>query len=966
MSKNQKDHPQPPAWADKLLSWRLEETAAEEVIGDMHELYIEWVNRLGMNRAKALYWFNAAGFLQPLPNGLSEKKTNYTTAEELLASDGFIKWYQQTDERSVRAWDKWIAKHPEHQRLANEAVQVLQLLREAQENKIAEQEITAATNRLTDTILNKRKSRYQPSKMPQYRTNSPAMIKNYLKIASRNLAKNKISSFINIGGLAVGMAVAMLIGLWIYDELSYNKYHKNYNRIVKVLRQETWKGETSTSPYNPLPVSGELRSSFADNFKHVTTSTFTDEHTLIYGDKKFNRLGNYMETEGPEILDLEMLQGTWNGLADINSIFISETTAKLLFGETDPINKTIKIDNRADVKVTGLYKDLPFNSEFKDVTFIASFDLYLSLSPWLRKDDWNNNYVQVLAEISPNTSPESISRKISDIKTNNVKKEAVSSVTKFLLHPMSKWHLYEEFKQGINVGGRIQYLWLFGIVGVFVLLLACINFMNLSTARSEKRAKEVGIRKAVGSVRGQLINQFLSESLLVASLAFIFSLAFVQLTLPWFNSVADKQMRILWAEPRFWIAGLGFTFITGLIAGSYPAFYLSSFNPVKTLKGSFRAGRLAVVPRKILVVLQFTVSVALIIGTIIVYRQIQFTRDRSVGYSSDKLIYLKMKTNDVHEHYEAVRNDFLATGAVSDMAESYGFVIQNSANSGGFEWKGKDPNFLDNFALEWVSHDYGKTVGWQFIAGRDFSKTAPSDSFAYVINEAAAKYMSLKNPVGELLRKDGKNYKIIGVIKDVIAESPYKPVRPTLTTIVQWPGSILSIKLNPRLAINEALAKIEPVFRKHVSGAPFDYKFVDEEYGKKFGAELRIGKLSGFFAFLAIFISCLGLFALASFVAEQRRKEIGIRKVLGASGISLWRMLSKDFVILVVISCLIAIPVAYYFLHNWLQNYQYRTEISWWIFAIVAVGAMLITLLTVSFQAIKAAVVNPVNSLRTE
>ncbi len=785
------------------------------------------------------------------------------------------------------------------------------------------------------------------------------MFKNYFKIAWR-----KISSI--IGGLAVGMAVAMLIALWIYDELSFNKYNENYSRIVKVMRQESWKGETSTSSYNPLPVSGELRSSFADNFEHVAASTFTDEHTLAYDENKFNRMGNYMESEGPEILALKMLKGTRSGLTEINSILLSETSATIFFGEADPMNKTIRIDNRADVKVTGVYKDLPFNSEFKDVDFIAPFDLYLSLSPWIRKDDWNNNYVQVLAEISPNTSPESISKIIADIKTNNVRKETVSSVTKFLLHPMNKWHLYEEFKQGTNVGGRIQFVWLFSIIGVFVLLLACINFMNLSTARSEKRAKEVGIRKAIGSVRSQLINQFLSESLLVVLLAFILSTAFVQFTLPWFNAVADKQIQILWSEPLFWIAGLGFTFITGLIAGSYPAFYLSSFNLVKVLKGTFRVGRLAVVPRKVLVVLQFTVSVALIIGTIIVYRQIQFTKNRSTGYSSDKLIYVQMKTNDVHEHYEAVRNEFLATGAVVDMAESYGFVIQNSANSGGFEWKGKDPNFLDNFALEWVSHDYGKTVGLQFVDGRDFSKAIASDSFSYVINETAAKYMGLQNPVGELLRKDGKDFKIIGVVKDVIAESPYKPVRPTLTSIVQWPGSILSIKLNPKLNLKEAIAKIETVFKKHVNGAPFDYKFVDEEYGKKFAAEMRIGKLSGFFASLAIFISCLGLFALASFVAEQRKKEIGIRKVLGASGINLWKMLSKDFVILVFISCLIAIPVAYYFLYNWLQNYEYRTEISWWIFVSAGSGALVITLLTVSFQAIKAALANPVKSLRTE
>ena len=792
------------------------------------------------------------------------------------------------------------------------------------------------------------------------------MFKNYFKIAWRNLVKNKASSFINIGGLALGMAVAMLIALWIYDELSFNKYHKNYSRIARVMRQETWKGEKWTGAYNPLPVSGELRASFAGDFDHVATSTWTEEHILAFGENSFNQTGNFMEKDGPEILTLEMLRGTRVGLKEINSILLSESSAKKLFGGNDPINKIIKIDNQSDVKVTGVYKDLPFNSEFKNVAFIAPLDLYLSSRFWMAKDDWESNYVQVLAQLSPDADFDRVSEKIKNIKPINTKKSSVASLTEFLLHPMSKWHLYEEFKQGVNTGGRIQFVWLFGIIGVFVLLLACINFMNLSTARSEKRAREVGIRKAIGSVRNQLINQFLSESLLVTALAFLLSISMVQLTLPWFNKVANKEITLLWREPLFWILGIGFTFFTGLIAGSYPALYLSSFQPVKVLKGTFRAGRLASIPRKVLVVLQFTVSVALIIGTIIVYRQVQFTKNRSVGYSSDRLISLQMKTTDVHDHYDAVRNDLLATGAVSDVAESSEFITQSAPNSGGFDWKGKDPNFLDNFITQWVNHDYGKTVGWQFVDGRDFSRALASDSSAYIINEAAAKYMKLKKPVGELIRKDGKTFKIIGVIKDVISESPYKPVRPTLSSILQWPGNVVSIKLNSKFSVNEALAKVEPVFKKYVTSMPFDYKFVDEEYAKKFEAEVRIGKLSSFFAILAVLISCLGLFGLASFVAEQRTKEIGIRKVLGASVINLWQMLSKEFVVLVILSCFIAIPIAYYFLHQWLQNYEYRTEISWWVFVAAGVGALVITLLTVSFQAIKAAIANPVKSLRTE
>jgi putative ABC transport system permease protein len=793
-----------------------------------------------------------------------------------------------------------------------------------------------------------------------------SIIRNYFTIAWRNLVKGKGYSAINVGGLALGMAVAMLIALWIYDELSFNKYHKNYNRIARVMRQTTWNGETHTGTYNPLPVSGKLRESFSGDFDRVATSTWTQEHILAVGENSFNELGNFMESDGPEILTLEMLKGTRAGLNEIGSILLSETAAKKLFGENDPINKTVKIDNQSDVKVTGVYEDLPFNSDFKDVRFISTLDLYLSTRFWMAKDDWDNNYIQVLAQLSPNADADRVSEKIRNIQPRNEKKGEVAFLVEYFLHPMSKWHLYEEFKQGVNTGGRIRFVWLFGIIGVFVLLLACINFMNLSTARSGKRAKEVGVRKTIGSLRSQLIYQFLSESLLVAMLAFLLCIGMVQLILPWFNSVAGKEISILWTTPLFWIFSIGFTFFTGLLAGSYPALYLSSFKPIRVLKGAFRVGRFAAVPRKALVVVQFTVSVALIIGTIIVYRQVQFAKSRSAGYNSDKLVYVELKTSDVHNHYDAIRRDLLATGAVNDVAESYGFLIRNSANFGDFEWKGKDPGFLDNFAIEWVNHDYGKTVGWQFVDGRDFSRAIASDSAAYIINEAAARYMKLQNPVGELVRKDGKTFTIIGVIKNVISESPYSPVRPTITSILQWPGNNISIRLNSKLSIDNALAKVSQVFKKYVPGMPIDYNFADEEYAKKFEAEVRVGTLSGFFAILAILISCLGLFGLASFVAEQRTKEIGIRKVLGASVINLWEMLSREFVALVILSCFIAIPVAWYFLHGWLQNYDYRTEISWWIFAIAIGGALLITILTVSFQAIKAAIANPIKSLRTE
>ncbi len=531
---------------------------------------------------------------------------------------------------------------------------------------------------------------------------------------------------------------------------------------------------------------------------------------------------------------------------------------------------------------------------------------------------------------------------------------------------MSKWHLYRDFKNGVNTGGIIVYVWLFGAIGIIVLLLACINFMNLSTARSEKRAKEVGIRKAIGSVRSQLIYQFFSESLLMALLAFGLAFVFVQLALPFFNQVSEKKMTILWANPWFWLAGLGFSVFTGLIAGSYPALYLSSFQPVKVLKGAFRADRFATIPRKVLVAFQFTVSVTLMIGTIIVFRQIEHAKNRSVGYNRNGLIEVSMNTPDLYGHYRTLRDDLQKTGAVEEMSESFGSVTVQYGGTTDFSWKGKAAGTTPLVMSNFVTHDYGKTVGWKVKAGRDFSRDFSTDSSAMILNEAAVKLMNLKQPLGEIVRRSGREFKVIGVIRDMVKEDPFKPVNPSFFVLNYKDVNVINIKLAPQLPTSEALAKVEEVFRTYNPAAPFDYKFVDEAYALKFGYEERIGKLAGVFAVLAVLISCLGLFGLASFMAEQRTKEIGIRKVLGASVLTIWGLLSKEFVVLLVIAFCLGAPVAYYVLSDWLQNYEYRTELSWWIFAASGVGALVVTLLTVSFQSIKAALVNPVKSLRSE
>ncbi|MEO6687164.1 MAG: ABC transporter permease, partial [Dyadobacter sp.] len=747
------------------------------------------------------------------------------------------------------------------------------------------------------------------------------MLRNYLKITFRNLSKNKGYGFINIAGLAMGMAVAILIGLWIYDEISYDRFNENYGRVAQVMQHQTYNSQVGTQSAVPFPLGPELRKSYASDFKYVVRSTWNSRHVLAFGEKKLAKSGPYIEPDGPEMLTVKMLSGTIAGLKDPHSILLSESVAKAFFGEKDPVDQIMKIDNRLDVKVTGVYEDMPRNSTFKGMQFMAPWSLYEIDSPWMKteEDPWRANSFQTFVQLNENADIEKVSAKIKDIKVKNIRPEQQKYKPEVFLNPMSEWHLYSEFKDGKRVGGLIEFVWLFGIIGSFVLLLACINFMNLSTARSEKRAKEVGIRKAIGSIRKQLILQFFSESFIVVALAFVLAMLLVLLILPQFNQVADKELVILWSNPLFWLVGISFSLLTAMIAGSYPALYLSSFQPVKVLKGTFKAGRFAAIPRKALVVVQFTVSIILIIGTTIVFQQIQFAKNRPVGYDRKDLIVISLSTPDIHNHFEAVKDELKKSGAIAEIAESGSPTTETWSSTSGFVWKGKDPSLSADFHFNEVSHDYGKTIGWQFKDGRDFSKDFSTDSSALIVNEAAVKFMGLKDPVGEMLTWNGKPMKIIGVTKDMLIQSPYAPIVPIFYSLSSEEGSIATIKLNPQANSSTALAQIENVFKKYDSGSPFEYNFVDEQYASKFFNEERIGKLTTFFSILAILISCLGIFGLASFTAEQRTKEIGVRKVLGASVANLWRMLSMDFVVLVLISCVISTPIALYFLNGWLQ-----------------------------------------------
>lgn len=790
------------------------------------------------------------------------------------------------------------------------------------------------------------------------------MFRNYIKIALRNLLKNKVYSGINLLGLATGMAVTLLIGLWVWDEVTFNHNFQNYDRIAKVMTTQTFNGHTGTNHAVSMPLGIELRNKYTSDFKYVTLASWNFGNILSVGDKKLANTGMWVQPEFTEMFSCQMLSGDIHALKDPSSILLAKSLAKSLFGESDPMGKTVKLNNRHDFTVAGVFEDFPFNSSFEDTRYLLPWDKYISTEDWLKESQtqWMNHSFQLYVQLNEGVNVERSSQKISTIARKHVNEGDEYAV----LQPMKNWHLYSEFKDGKVVGGRIQFVWMFGIIGFFVLLLACINFMNLSTARSEKRAKEVGIRKAIGSLRGQLIGQFLSESLVVTFLALFLALLLVWLALPYFNSLSHKQMSMPWVNPVFWLVAIGFTVFTGLISGSYPAFYLSGFQPIHTLKGTFRVGKWAGTPRKVLVVVQFTVSVVLIIGTAIVYKQIQHGKNRPVGYTREGLITMDMTTPEIFGKYNALRDDLLKTGVLVNMCESNSPTTDIWSNQIGFTWEGKDPKLVPLLGVVAVTHDFGKTIGWQLKLGRDFSRDFPADTGALILNESAVKLMGFKDPIGQRITWNDKTRPVIGVVKDVIMRSPYEEMTPTVFFLEYNWSSTITMRIKPTIPILEALAKIEPVFKNYNPSSPFDYRFTDEQYAKKFSDEERIGNLASVFAILAIFISCLGLFGLASFVAEQRTKEIGVRKVLGATIFNLWTMLSRDFVLLVLISCGLAIPIAWYFLSGWLEKYEYRTEINWWIFALSAMGALVITLATVSFQAIKAALANPVKSLRTE
>lgn len=789
------------------------------------------------------------------------------------------------------------------------------------------------------------------------------MLHNYFKIAWRNLVNNKVYTFTNIGGLAFGMAVAILIGLWVLDELNFDKYHKEHDRIALLQKNRSFNGNIITEQSMSIPLAAKLRESYGNYFEEVVASSYGGEKSLTVNDKTIIKRGLFMETGGEKILDLQILEGSPIFPLAPFEILISDKTKDALFENKSALNQTVHLDKSTPFKIVGVFKSLPQNSTYRSTSFFSSMDSYLQKEDWLSaKKLWDENSFPIYVKLAKNVSAEQASTLIKD-EIYKVTKDP--SMPALFLYPMDTWHLYPEYKNGLPVATGKDNILIFGLIGILTILLAVINFMNLSTARSEKRAKEIGVRKAIGSGRGQIIGQFYAETFLTIFLSTLLAIVLAQISLPFFNELAEKKIEFPWENPAFWSAMVLFSGFLILFAGSYPALYLSSFQPIKVLKGKLQSNSFELFSRKGLVVFQFSISIVLIISTTIIYKQIQFTKNRPLGYDTKGLVQIRKNNEELRGHFYAMRQDLLNSGAVVEMAEINSPIAESWHYSSAYTWPEKNSNAEDLVSLN-VTSEFGKTIDWKITDGRDFSRTFLSDSNAVILNEAAVKLMGFKNPVNQLIRKNGKPLTVVGVVQNIVMDSPFDPVRPTVFEVIKANAPFITIKLKPELSPVESLAKIEEVLKTYDPAGNFNYLFADQNFDNKFFREKRMSSLISFFAILSLFISCLGLFGLASFVAEQRTKEIGIRKVLGASIANLWQLLSKDFVILVIISCLIAAPIAHYFMHEWLQKYSYRTEISWWVFVTAGTGALVITIMTVSYQAIKAALMNPVKSLKTE
>ncbi len=785
------------------------------------------------------------------------------------------------------------------------------------------------------------------------------MLLNYFKIAWRNLFKNKAFSFINISGLAIGMAATLLILLWVYNEQSWDKFHKNYSTVYHALSNRNFNGEITTGPDMMYPLARAAKSAFPE-VEYATIVSFGETTLFSVGDKRLNKNTITVSPDFFQVFSFEFLQGSPASVTDPDAVILTESTARALFGNSHVVGEAVEVNNNRTAYVKAVIKDVPGTStlQFDGIKPFNPSEPYIKEA----EEDWVNCNNRVFLKTHAGGDISALEKKVHQMIRERSASENPTTRGSVILHPMSKWRLYSDFEDGQNVGGRVEYVRLFTWIAIIILVIACVNFMNLSTARSEKRAKEVGIRKTLGSERIQLLWQFIGESLLLSLIAFVLAVGILYAVLPAFSTLLNTTIEIPYRDPGTWILALSMIVLTGFLAGSYPAFYLSGFSPVKVLKGTFLPGKQGMLPRKVLVTSQFIVSIIFISATLIVYQQLQYVKNRDIGYDPDNLIMVNSSA-DTDKNFEALSNDLLQTGMVQSVVRTSSPLTTIYGFTSGVRWAGapESNNLVIGFLA--ADKDFAKTLGARMLEGRDFQA---GDSNKVIFNKEAIQVMGLKEPLGKEVTWAGRTLTIAGIVDNIIMTSPYDPPQPLMITYGNRRSGRINIRLAPTANVHTAMASIENIYKKYSIEYPFEFQFIDEAFNQKFINEQLIGKLSGIFSGLAIFICCLGLFGLVASSIERRTKEIGIRKVLGASLQSLLLLIAREFLWLVGIAFLVAIPLAWWAMHQWLQNFTYRTSIHISLFAVVGGITAIIALITISLNASGAALSNPVKTLRTE
>ena len=787
------------------------------------------------------------------------------------------------------------------------------------------------------------------------------MWKNYLKIAWRNISRSKGYSFINIGGLGIGMAASILILIWVQFEVSVDRFHENSDRIFAVWRTTAIEGEPVSWDYTPVPYAPTLKENFPE-VEETARITEWDPMILAVGNNKFSEQTTFTDPGFFKIFSFDVVEGDpVEALSSPDNIVLTESVAKKLFGETSALGKSVKVEDQLDFEVKAVIKDLPENTSFAFTAFIPFKKL--EAMEWVG-DYWGNNSLRTFAMLSEGTDINLFNEKYGDFTQ---KYGGLDEKISDFLFPVKDLHLYAKFENGKPVGGKIELIRMFGIVSLIVLIIAGINFVNLSTAQSEKRAKEVGIRKISGAGKSMLVGQFLSESILIALCAYLVALIIVSISFPWFTNLIGQQLANPLYQPYFWILSFLYILFVGVLAGSYPAFLLSSFKPTVIFKPKLSSGKsFGIKPREVLVVFQFAVVVALISGVWIVRDQVEYVQNRNMGIEEENLIFHQV-TQSINKNKIAMKNELLALPEVESVTYTFSPLSEIHSNSNMMEWQGKEPGYQPNISRMGEDANLVHTAGMELIAGRDIDIfNYPNDSTSAIINEKTAEIMGFGNPIGQVIKDGEMEFTVVGVVKDFIMESPFEEAKPIVVIGPKRELNYIHIRFKAGQNIQTSLANVERVFAKFNPGSPFEYKFVDQENEQKFQSQKRVASLTSLFSGLAVVISCMGLFGLATFIAERRKKEISVRKVLGASVSNLVALLSSEFSKLVLISVLIGIPLSWYFMKNWLNTFDYRTDIDWKIFLLTGVITLLIALFTVSSQAIKAALVNPAKTLKSE